>query len=253
MSREAPEQSKRASLLLHRLDEVTREAVPSESDVPHVGFYILGMFWRSRRLLRGATALLDSGLPEEALIIGRSLFEDSLRLRQLAEEPANRGALMMGWVNSSLEEKKGLIRDAQTAGLEMSPDDVFDALQREQVQLQKYCRAHRISRLKKFLTPKDAALRYGRTDDYWTYALSHEMVHGSDAAWIYSRRKFSGDRVGVFAGTYNPTVVVAVASYVAASMVDAARSICRIFDRCTPPECQSVLDDFDALSRDSAG
>lgn len=237
---------------MRRLDAVTRDAVPSEIDVSHMHFHVLGMFWRSRRLLRGVIALLESGLPEEALIIGRSLFEDSLRLRQLAEEPENRGALTMGWVIASLEKKKGLIRAAHKAGLEMSPETVLDALQSEQVELQKYC-SQGIGRPKTFLPPKEAAMRYGRTDDYWTYELSHQMVHGGDAAWLFSRRKVAGDRVGVFAGTHNPAVVVGVARYAAGSLVEAASSTCRIFGFATSPECPSLLEDFDVLSRGSAG
>jgi len=77
-----------------------------------------------------------------------------------------------------------LIREAHMAGLEKSPDAVLAALQDEQVKLQKFGRSNGIGRLKSFLQSKEAALRYGRNDDYWTYALSHEMVHGSDVCCL---------------------------------------------------------------------
>jgi hypothetical protein len=52
----------------------------------HLGF-VLSMFWRCLRLYDGILVLLKSELPEESAFLARSLFEDSLRLKQLQEKP----------------------------------------------------------------------------------------------------------------------------------------------------------------------
>jgi hypothetical protein len=64
--------------------------------------------------LDGILVLLKSELPEESAFLARSLFEDSLRLKQLQEEPEARIALVLGWVNRSLNEKRGLMQTAKS-------------------------------------------------------------------------------------------------------------------------------------------
>ena len=59
------------------------------------------MHWRTRHLYEAALDLLKAGLPEEAGIIGRSLFETAMRLMQLAADPADRDVLIIGWVVDS--------------------------------------------------------------------------------------------------------------------------------------------------------
>ena len=66
--------------LLSRLKACTPK---TEFEIPTAHVYIVGMFWRAVRLYDGTLVLLKSELPEESALLARSLFEESLRLRQL--------------------------------------------------------------------------------------------------------------------------------------------------------------------------
>ena len=75
--------------------------------------HILGMFWRSLRLYQGALLLLKAELPEEAAFLARSLFEASLRLKQMADEPQQRDRLILHWVNNLIDGKGGTTQSRQ--------------------------------------------------------------------------------------------------------------------------------------------
>ena len=147
--------------------------------------FVLFLYWRSIRLFDGIVALLEKDLPEEALILGRSLFVDALRLAEIEAAGAKRAALVLGWANTSIEEKKGLIKDASKLGLEPDPSPILRQLDEEQRKLHAYGRRHGVGKPGKFLSERAAAIKYGRTHDFWTYALAHELVHGSDASFIF--------------------------------------------------------------------
>lgn len=87
--------------LAEKIFQLVRDSTPKKlSDVnPAVHLHIIGMFWRALRLYGGVLILLKAELPEEAAILARSLFEEALRLQQLAADTKNRNALILGWAN----------------------------------------------------------------------------------------------------------------------------------------------------------
>ncbi len=97
-----PKVSEHAERLLRLLEERRFEGSPRDAAV-------LSMYWRTRRLYEAALHLLKAHLPEEAGILGRSLFETAMRLMQLAADPADRDALIIGWVGGSINRREGLI------------------------------------------------------------------------------------------------------------------------------------------------
>jgi hypothetical protein len=198
--------------------------------IPTAHGHILGMFWRSVRLFDGILLLLQGELPEEAAILARPLFEESLRLQQLGADSTEREALILKWANDSIQEKKGLVEVAKSVGLEANPVALLSRLDDEQRKLQGYARRHGVTRLRPFMMPRDAALRFGRgADYYWSYQWSHEAVHGSDAAWLFARRKVSTDTVGLFAKTTDPRILGAMVSFSANSFGEATRATFTIF------------------------
>src|SRR5688572_22695736 len=77
---------------------ITGDIADRAYEIPTAHTYVLGMFWRCVRLYDGVILLLEAQLPEEAAILGRSLFEESLRLQQLTDS-SQRDALIVGWAN----------------------------------------------------------------------------------------------------------------------------------------------------------
>jgi len=207
-----------------------RDAAPKQPlEISIAHFYILGMYWRTVRLYEAVLLLLEAQLPEEAAIIARSLFEDSLRLRQLACESDTRDACVVGWAEKSISEKVGLVKEAVSLGLEPDAQRALVALDAERSKLQGYARRHGVARRRPFLSVRSAALSFGRKDDYWTYCWSHEAVHGSDACWIFARRKVTPDTVGLFGKTADPEVLIRLAAFAAVSVADATESASSIF------------------------
>lgn len=233
---------------------LVRDAAPKEPlEMPTAHIYILGTYWRGIRLYEAVLTLLQAQLPEEAAIVARSAFVDSLRLRELADDPENRDARLLGWANESINEKVGLIKEAMSLGLETEGDSLLSTFEEERSQLQAYAKRHGISKFRTFLPPREAALRFGRKDDYWTYAWSHEAVHGSDAGWMFSRRKVSAGSVGLFGKTSDPEILVGFAAFAAASVVDAAFASALIFGWKLPPIVKDLLNEVQQAAQTCAG
>src|SRR5687768_12605923 len=79
---------------------------------PLLGF-VFSMYWRCVRLFKATNVLLSAELPEEALLPARALFEDSLRLMQLAKDKANMKGLLLRWLNDSYVNLEALTREAE--------------------------------------------------------------------------------------------------------------------------------------------
>jgi hypothetical protein len=229
--------------LAKELLQEIRDRTPKQAvEVQTAHALILGMFWRAVRLYQGILLLLEAHLPEEAAILARSLFEESLRLCQLASDERNRNTLILCWANASIGEKIGLIKTAESLSLESDVRPVLVALEDERSKLQGYAQRHGVTRLIPFLSTKDAALRFGRRDDYWTYQWSHESVHGSDAAWLFARHKVSTDTVALFDKTDDPRLLVIVAVFAAISLAEAAHSASTIFGWQSSVAVKSLLE-----------
>jgi hypothetical protein len=228
-----------------RLLTVLQQTVPKgPSEIRTHYVFILGMFWRSVRLYHGILVLLKAQLPEEAALLARSLFEESLRLRQLADEPGNRDALVLGWANDSITERVNLFRTAKAMGLDNDIDASLASLEEKRRELDTYRGRRGVGRFLPFLSEKDAAIRYDRKDDYWTYALAHEFVHGSDVAWMYGRQNIAADTVGLFAQTDNPEFRAGIAHFAAASLTEVAVATFSILGWPINPEVQAPFSEI---------
>lgn len=208
---------------------------------------VVAMFWRARRLYDGVLVLLKDQLPEEAMFLARSLFEDSLRLQQLAEDVQNRDALILGWVNTSITEKRGLLEVAKTSGLETDFVTALASLEDERQELQKYAPKYGVTSLLSFLPTREAASKYGRKDDYWTYHWAHESVHGSDAVWMFARQRPAVGTVYLYARTGNPSVLSSFAHFSARSIADAAKAISTILGWTLPTGLEQTVGDIEGV------
>ena len=127
-------------------------------EIPAAHAYIAGMFWRVRRLYEGVLILLKAELTEGAAFLARSLFEEGLRLQQLAAEPESRDALILGWANASLSEQVGLLETGKASGPDSDISAASAALETRRRALWEYARRHGVQRLRPFQTVRDAAL-----------------------------------------------------------------------------------------------
>jgi hypothetical protein len=206
-----PKTSEHAGSLLQLLDE--RELEGSARDV-----VVVSMYWRSRRLYEAVLILLKVHLPEEAGIIARSLFETAMRLMQIAADSDDREALIIGWVGDSINQREGLFRTAKSLGLGGDIDKLLNQFSEERKRLQAYAAG---KPWKRFHSVGQAARRFSRADDFWTYEWAHESVHGSDTASLFSTRA-EGNTRRMHAKVDDPETLGAFAHFAARAMADAA-------------------------------
>lgn len=223
--------------LAEQLLQRVLDATPKEElEIATAHAYILGMFWRTVRLYDGTLLLLKAELPEEGAFLTRSLFEESLRLQQLAAEPEARNALILGWANKSIDEKRGLLLVAQSLGLDQNIDTDLASLEDERRHLHEYRTRHHVASLRSFRSVRDAAVQFDRKEDYLTYEWTHESVHGSDAAWMFGRRRTARDAAALHAKTTDPMLRAAFAEFAARSLADSALATFTIFGWPLPSE-----------------
>ena len=155
---------------------------------------VFGTVVRGIRLTLGAAALIEKRLQGEAFILGRSLFEDSLRMAEIGHDTRGRKGLMLGWYFASLAETESLHTEAKVLDLEANTWKHMPASLRSRDGTWKRWRPEIRSQPSASLSVKDAAKHFGRLHDYWTYRLAHEMAHGSDIAHtLYGNVDRGGD------------------------------------------------------------
>jgi hypothetical protein len=217
---------------------VIRERTPKLFDIRPVDQHMVGMFWRAVRLYDGVLILLKNQLPEEAAILGRSLFEVSLHLQQLDAEPRQKDALIFGWVNTSITEQIGLLRNCEPSE---SVDSGLAYLQQREKDNRTTATATGVTRFRSFSDPKVAARRFGREDDILLYEWSHESVHGTEAGWMFSRRLLAQPVVGFFAKNGDAGILSHVTRFAARSIVESAKAAFRMIGWTLPPELEAEL------------
>ena len=177
---------------------LARQALPLEpTPVETLDAYVFQIFARVLRLADGVVVLIKAHLPEEALFLGRSMFEDSLRMLELTESTQTRYRLLLGWAVGSLQEARGLSRTAVVAGLEKSEESFFPHIEAERQRIERCAARSGVVKPKRFRSVRDAAAAFGRLEELWTYSLAHEMVHGSELAFLFNRRRPTSNAIVV--------------------------------------------------------
>lgn len=231
-----------------RVNQLLRKMRPaSPVELPTAHFYVLGMFWRSVRLFDGILLLVKAELPEEAAILCRSLFEDGLRLEQLAREPRLREARIVWWANAAVYDRRELLGEMHRLGLDNDIGAELVALDEKLKDVQGYATRHGVVRFEKFLETKAAAKKLGRDrDDVWFYELANKLVHGSDVAWLFAQTVSEGV-ARLHAKTANPKVRAGVVGFAVTSITKAAEAVTEMFQWPMPPELRQINQEIEAL------
>jgi len=210
---------------------------------------ILQMFWRCPPLFDGVVALLERGLFEESLFLGRSLFDESLQLQELAGRSATeRVGLAVGRMKRSIKRNRGLMKTAVDFGVEkvLTHADANRRLDDWERKVDGYAKRHGAEPAA-FEKPSDAARRFGRGEDYWTRELAHQMVHGNDAAMVYRRREAEPGTLLVANRTVDPKLVTGSMCFAGRSLVHSIRAAAVIFSWGGEATLDGLLDRLKAL------
>jgi hypothetical protein len=110
-----------------------------------------------------------------------------------------------------------------------------------------------VKRRQSFRAERDAAFRFSRQEDFWLYEWMHEAVHGSDAAWLFSRRRPTEGQVSLYAGTADPELLSEFARFAATSIANASQATFTIFGWAPAPDfhgpVRAIEDLIEARSR----
>jgi hypothetical protein len=152
---------------------------------------VMLMYSRSRSLFEACKILLGNNLPEEAMILARSLFEESVKLIELESLGKERRKYTAGWLEDSLRYKKGLIESkAKKDRLDpKNKKDMLDKLHQEERNLAEAKRYHSITAVRSLSSTDNLAQKHGLEKDHWAYLVGHQMTHGSSVAQAFRTKK----------------------------------------------------------------
>jgi hypothetical protein len=156
---------------------------------PHYAF-IAGMYMRCCGLQRGvAEHLLPADMATEAMILGRPLFEDSVRLQEMSlATTTDRAGMALQWAHNAYVDEINLATQIIQLG-DADWSDIKADRHRRSREVLDYA-ANQGIRLKGIGHPEKRAVRLGRKADLWAYRLSHRFVHGSVVALSSRIRRF---------------------------------------------------------------
>ncbi|MGB0098218.1 MAG: hypothetical protein WBP81_37475 [Solirubrobacteraceae bacterium] len=200
---------------------------------------IVSLFDRCRSMFGAVRVLLDHDFAQEAVVLGRPLFTESLMLTELADlDEPRRVALVVGWWLAGLTSLEGIVRE----GIALGDDgDELAAIAARRDELQRYV-ADRGVKSRPFPQEKDLARTHGRAREYLDFRLTHHFVHGTAmAAEERLTKRADGTYVVGGPGADVETWAPPAGLFAATSLLLATRAVCRIFGWQEPPELPGLL------------
>ncbi len=215
--------------VMEQLRRAVAACGPGEAgaEFPQPLSHLLELFNRTKGLFRAALSLLREALPEEALIIGRALLRDAMRLRQAASsDEAETTALAFGWRSDSAAVaadlraewvKEHQARRAEGSKLGELQSQIREAAQRYGVE-------------PKSFAPTDELLSTLEDDDYANIdRLALAVEQGWDVATRSRRRPSASGDLGLYDTAPDSWVYPLAAKLVGGSYLIAAESAHQLF------------------------
>lgn len=225
--------------LLKRIRHELRNIVPAEFvEVTPADSVILGMYWRSVRLYDGVVVLLENNLPEEAMFLARSAFEESLKLRELGDDTSKRLGLVVTHVKKSIDERRYIFANEPEANAK---------LDNEESELAAFAQRSGVGRYPAFLSIRAAIERFERGPDSGLYGLGHHFVHGTDFAMNFSRQKIDTGEMLIRDRTKTLWVQLGVAIFASLSLVEATKGAAQVFGWRGVTKLADLQDEFNSI------
>lgn len=224
-----PERSKE---LMRRVREILLGHHEGEvMETTLVDAHVLMMYSRIRSLLEGVCVLLDARLPEEAIILGREMFTDSLHLMEIASRGPDRARLILRLANDTLTEMENLERQALSLRMRNKGhvEKVLDYVAKERKKIEGYRLRHGIGPPESLRHEKQLATDHGRLDEYLDFQFAHRMVHRAHMAQAGRTRRRDAEVVGIYLRNPDDDFIAAVSAFVMTSALHAHKAVASIF------------------------
>jgi hypothetical protein len=237
--------------VLELIEERLLSSVPAEEiSVAKADVIALNMYFRCISLFRSITLLLNNNQGEEALMLWRALFTDSLRMRELAAAgKKDRIAYELRHYANSLERTKQRLQQAKRLGV---TDDVTSALahiENQKRNVENYRKRLGIEKLKRFSSEENLINKLNLEVDLWTFLHSHGFVHGEDIALGHRRHKIQPGVLAFFSHTVDPDFLAGVGLAAAQAILDTHEAARKMFGWQISPELQELIENFEELKR----
>lgn len=238
-------------------DLVLKDAEFPSTSMPPTRTVVVGMLSRCLGLYKAAVLLLLNDLPDEALIIGRPLFEESIWLSELADgDDKRREQLVLGWLYDSLNRAQSVVHAAARAGLEKSTakkDEALAGLEARRESVKKYQARHGIGEKLAFRPLEELARKFGRLEGWWVHEVAHQFVHGNELSHSFRSRLIAPNSTAFFTGNAEPSRIATVGALCAESVIEAHSAGAQLLERTIEHEdkLRSLFGDIQSFIEDS--
>jgi hypothetical protein len=208
------------------------------------------MYSRIRSLLAGGTLLIEAHHSEEALMLGRTLFTESLWLMMLDAAGNERAAYALRWSLDSLQFEESLVHGGVKDGAysDEESEQLLASIKDRRRRIQDYQHRHNIGRLRRLGDERSMAAKTDRSSEMVTFLLAHQMVHGSDVSHITRRDRVAATGHYRFAKeSRNERLDAGVATFIGRSGLYGYRAVCHIVRWPEPALFDSLMAEADRL------
>jgi len=192
---------------------------------------VVGLFSRARTLLDAGRVLIEAHHAEEAMMLGRALYTESLWLMKLDAAGDERARYSLKWSMGSLQSGVKLVKTGLKQGgfTEDQANEALGYITAEQEAIQAYQRKHNIGSLKSFPDEETLAAELGRLRDLQPFLFGHHMVHGSEVSHVW-RRELDPEtgHYRVAWESHDEAVDAAVAAFLGRSALYSNQATCHI-------------------------
>lgn len=246
----------RLTQLTHQAFKLAMSHGDEKLEVSPIDSMLLIRFGRVRSLIYGVNMLLRHDLPEEAMILGRELFTDSLQLSELARHDAQgRAAFILGMENQSLTEWEQMEQLARSLDPKhRTPSVLTTVIAARRKSIQAAMGRFGVTKLRRFRKEKQLAEDNGRLGDLMDFAISHRFVHRADMAQIHRTNKVK-DTLGIHLANRDEDVKARVGVFAAQSALHGFAAVATIFEWSDPgsKEARRLLDQITVVAEKDVG
>jgi hypothetical protein len=237
--------------VLERIEEKLLSSGPAEEiSVAQADAIALNIYFRCISLFRSITLLLNNNQAEEALMLWRALFTDSLRMRELeAAGKKDRIAIELGHYVNSVERTKQRLQQAKRLGVTDDVTSELAQIENQKKNVENYRKRLGIEKLKQFSSEENLINKLHLEVDRWTFLSSHGFVHGEDIALGHRRRKIQPGVLAFFSHTVDPDFLAGVGLAAAQAILDTHEAARKMFGWQISPELHELIENFEELKR----
>jgi hypothetical protein len=177
------------TLTLREAEQLATQSVPpGPHNHPAFDRLVVAVHRRVRRLARAILLTLDAGFPHEAAILGRSLFEDSLRLGVLASADAvTRTGLIASWMVNSMSHAETMLREGERGGA-FDPAERAAVLAERRTRIELAAKQYGVKgKWPRFGSEAQMAKQLNRRDELRSYLFASQVTHGAETSFFFDR------------------------------------------------------------------